>query len=114
MNKFKAGDKIFSVAYGDNHRKGKVICHSKRSFYVDVEWSNGDIAKVWVNDIKLESLHDAWLEVESKMKQIATLLSESDAILKANNEKLLNCGPLVEPLFATMDKVGWRTSSMEC
>jgi hypothetical protein len=113
---------------GNTKRRGVVIGNqlSDGDQVVAVEWADGQLAKVNVNDIqKCLSMEEEFAlmrtQVNEKLQAAADLISEATNLAKAHGKNLLsNDDEDYEPLFDTdaiegaMDDAGWNTSSWHC
>ena len=113
---------------GNKNRKGVVIGNklSDGDQVVAVEWADGALPKVNVNDIQkclsIEEEFQAMVEeVNSKITQAATLIREAAALAEANGKDLRstddeNYDYLFDQgkLESAMEDAGWNTSSWHC
>ena len=53
-------------------------------------------------------------EVKSKIGQAAFYLDEAEKIASANGKTVRDMYEAYEPLFKSMNKIGWSTSSLSC
>jgi len=113
---------------GNKNRKGVVIGNklSDGDQVIAVEWADGSLSKVNVNDIEkclsLEEEFEAMVgEVNSKINQAAALIREAARIAEANGKDLRstdeeNYDYLFDQgeLESAMEDAGWNTSSWHC
>jgi hypothetical protein len=83
---------------------------------VAVEWANGDLQKVNVNDLEDRSLEFAYEQIQKKMSEAAAALDAARILATANHTSLysLNDELNFSDFFEALDSAGWSTSSMFC
>lgn len=115
------------VSAANHNRKGTVIGNKlKASLTVAVEWDDGNLAKVNVNDLLTEaSLEDEFKafqkEVNDKLAAAAALIREAADMATAKGKDLHDFDDDAEDyMFDTyqlqhaMRDAGWNTSSWNC
>lgn len=111
----------------NRQRRGTVIGNKlKNDQEVAVEWDDGTVQKVNVNDIQVclsmeEEFKLVQDQVNDKLGQAATLIREAADLARNNGQELLDeyGQPYsskfeVRQLQTAMDHAGWNTSSWYC
>jgi hypothetical protein len=90
---------------------------------IAVEWADGSLTKVNVNDVEIvdSELERDYEEIRKKVEMAAALLADSNIMAKKHNTSLssleynqddMDVG--IGQLFDALRGAGWSTSSMSC
>lgn len=115
-SEFEVGAAIITI---NDTYTGKIIGNNLTDGdqVVAVEWANGNLEKVNINDIKKVNveLEVDYALIKEKVAHAAMLLGESNDLAKKYHTDLssmneINC----YGLFRALSDAGWSTSSMSC
>lgn len=115
-------------AKANKNRKGVVIGNklSDGDQVVAVEWADGTLGKMNVNDIEIclsmeEEFKLLQNEVNGKLQQAAALIREANQLAEAQGKNLRSLDDEsydymfdTNPIENAMDEAGWNTSSWYC
>jgi hypothetical protein len=120
----EVGVRVKSTSEWPN-KKGTVIGTklSDGNEVVAVEWENGCLTKVNINDVEIldSELERDYEEIKKKVEMAAALLDDSNILAKKHNTSLssleyhqddVNIG--IGNLMDALNNAGWSTSSMSC